>query len=183
VVTLDTDTPPAVGNLIIATEGGMWTIAEGLDASIITRGTISQDRLPTQGGGVVNFPYHVATSASSTWTNMPQAEDELLGTPSKRLMLDTSLYTQMWMTMRVQGSSNSANTPICYPRFSLNDSTWTTVTGISISLSTSGTKGAASGYVPIPEAAKTTTTIWAVWCSGGDGAADPAFGSGSFYFK
>src|SRR6185503_1663148 len=122
----------------------------GLDASAITTGIIDQDRLPVGNGAGFIAYFHVPTTTSNTWTDMPSAETELLATSSKRQQLDTLSVTQLRLNFRVQGAG-STNAK-CYARYTLDDGTnWVTITGGDVSLATpSGSK--AGAYVSIPGA-------------------------------
>lgn len=130
-----------------------------------------------------------ADDTSFTWTNQPSAENELNATLSRVLVFDTTLYRSFRWTLRVQGASASANTPKCYVKYASVDTGhvaatdtigYTTLTGTDISLATAGSLK--SSWVDLPDVAR-ADLFWRIFCSGGDGVADPAFGLITFQFR
>lgn len=116
---------------------------------------------------------------SSTWTNQPQAETEFLNIASKRIWFDASRFNQVRMTIRVLTGSGSANTPKCYTKYSTDDSAFTAI-ATDVSLTSVGT--IKSAWIDIPQGAK-ADVVWGLFCSGGDGAADPVIGITTLQFK
>ncbi len=177
------DCSPSVGDLIVGGDAGSWRCiaaseASGFDASAIVSGTFDVARMPPTGWAIVQF--HVPETQSYNWV-LPVIETELINTASKRVNLDTRGMTQVQLKFRVQGANTSVNSPRCYAKYSLNDSTFTAITGGDVSLSVSGTK--AGAWATVPAAAQTESTIWSVWCIGGDGSDDVAVGTVALQFK
>lgn len=121
-----------------------------------------------------------AGGSSFTWTDMPQADTQLNGSTSSRVPYDATHYRSFRWTLKVQGASASANTPKCYVKYSVDDSTFTTIDGTDISLASNVTVRTA--WITLPTAAQ-ADVYWRIFCSGGDGAADPAFGTLTLQFR
>ena len=121
-----------------------------------------------------------AGGSSFTWTDQPQADTQLNGSTSSRVPFDATQYRSFRWTLRVQGASASANTPKCYVKYSTDDSTYTTLDGTDLSLASAVTLKTA--WITLP-AATQADVYWRIFCSGGDGAADPAFGTLTLQFR
>lgn len=191
-------TPPTLRVVTSLSPAAVYSrMADGdaLTATNLTTGTIPDARFPAvlpavSGANLTNLPsssastklivpFHVAETASSTWTNQPLAATELFNTSSKRQKVDTTSFTDVRLALRVQGSSGSANTPKCYAQSSTDDTTYTTI-ATDVSLATAGVF--ASVWVAMPAGAQ-ADVIWRIECSGGDGVADPALGTVSLQYK
>lgn len=154
-----------------------WYTVASTDPVVFTPDATST---PTVGNVRASISIHVPATASSSWTQ-PLAETELLGTSSKRLQFDSTPFSSLRLAFRVQGSSASPNTPICYAKYSFDDTIWTAITGTSVSLTSPGSK--VSPWTEIPAAALSESAIWSVWCSGGDGTNTVAVGNAAVQFR
>jgi hypothetical protein len=186
-VVLEDTSPPVEGDMIIATSNGSWTRrapAElSLDATSLVSGTIHPDRLPLSSNQGMVVPFHVAESSSLTW-NVGTGDTEVNGTWSKRQLLDTSRFSQIRLTMWVQGVHAQA-TAACFFKWSttlsyiIND--WTAITGGDIALNVQGIRGGV--WADIPAAARTDNTVWALFCRSPSGAGTFEMGTTSAQFR
>lgn len=194
--TVSVEGTPAPGDLIVRGDDGRWQSipkAEftGLDASAITSGQINPARLSQALGGATLY-FHVPETGSATWA--PRTTDqsncttagtalacgEAIGTASKRQQFDTTRFTQIKLIMRVQGA-HSLSTAKCFMKYSLDDNIFVAITGGDLFVNVAGTR--AGEWATIPEAAKTETTVWQVFCNGGNDSSTFAQGSTAAQFR
>jgi hypothetical protein len=121
----------------------------------------------------VNIPL-MAMGTAATWTSMPAADTEIMGSTRQRVWSDLSNAVEARLTLRVATAGATGST-IRAQYSTDNGATWADL-GTSVAIDVTGTNAnAKSGWVALPGAAKTDVLIRLMGL-GGDGATSPSFG-------
>ena len=131
----------------------------------------------------------ITSGAAVTLTNQALAETFLLASNRHITRFDLTNYVEAKIICRVNVASTSVNNPRFYIRYKTVASGFSTTTGsystmgtseIETSLTSAGCFD--SGWISLVAGAKTDVYM-ALLTAGGDGAADPALGMATLYFR
>lgn len=128
---------------------------------------------------VINLPFITVNENSF---NAPNSERIFTNGSQRSLYIDATNYDSVRLEVYVATQNTSANSPIVYPAYSLNDgSTWTGFGSASgSSISSQGRK--LTDWVVIPDAARVPARYFFVE-NGGDGSSDPTISRAFLHFK
>lgn len=125
----------------------------------------------------IAIPFRHAFS-SGTWTDMPSAVTEFLGSTAGRIKYDLTPFSQARLVVRMAAVAGAAGSELRV-QYSTDDSTYTNYldgsTGPSTVITTNNTTFAGA-WVTIVAAARADVFLRVVG-AGGDGVADPVFGT------
>lgn len=138
------------------------------------------------GGGVSILNFHSNASGNATLTNQANAEQFLANASRNELFYDASNYTEVRIAATLVTASASVNSPRLYPQY-WNGTAWTTIGGGTIASGDAITMAAPIGakitnWIALPAGANADVRF-RIAQNGGDGAADPAFGTISLQFR
>lgn len=126
--------------------------------------------MPLVGPGLAFVPVTLVGYVA-TLTDVPNAVTEVL---LQRVKMDLAPFTEVSLAASIVTTSASVNSPRVYLQYSLDESTWSTLTAQTVSLAVFGAKRTA--WETIPAAARADVFVRLV-SNGGDGVADPVIGS------
>lgn len=108
------------------------------------------------------------TPTDFDWVNQPAAATEMRSTMKRKIDLSTARQVRLWVNVATAGTSGAD----LYLRYSTDDSSYTDITGATVTVDATGWRD--SGWQNLPSAARAVVWIQP-WGKDGNGVADPRF--------